>query len=232
VPFKPLKGLGLKVFNKIYKEIIMKILYVVLFLYLSTLSTSAVANPPKLHPVKEVCVDYQHSGQMMNGTSTRCHRQFAHEQYEIQDMKMGIGGFTQVQKQHTITIGDTIYAINTQTNTGTKTKNPMYDSLSKALKNSSPENMADTFTKSMGFQPTGESKKVLDLKCNVYQSPQMGTVCHTKDGLMLEQNFMGNTVRAVKISFDEGDNKNYELYKKVKIIEGPDLSKGLQGLFK
>jgi NADH:ubiquinone oxidoreductase subunit D len=186
---------------------------------------------PILHPVEEVCVEYKHSGQIMNGKSTRCHRKNAYEQYEIQDFKMGIGGFSQSQKQHTITIGDTIYSINLVTNLGTKTKNPMYESLSTALKKSSPEKMAESFNKAMGFQPTGKSKKILELTCEVYSSPQMGNVCTTKDGLMLEQQFMGNNVRAVKVSFDEGEEENYELYKKVKITEGPDLSNGIPGLF-
>ena len=67
---------------------------------------------------------------------------------------------TQTQNQHTITIGDTIYAIDLQTNTGTKTTNPMYAGLASAMENSTPEEMSATFIASMGFSPTGESKTI------------------------------------------------------------------------
>lgn len=195
-------------------------------------STISIADStPQLHPVEAACVEYELTGQMMNGTSTRCHRDYAYEAYEIQNMEVGFGGFNQTQNQHNITIGDTIYAIDLQTNTGTKTTNPMYAGIVDAMQNSSAEELSATYMSNMGFTPNGQSKTIADTECNVYSSMQLGTVCMTDDGLMLEQDFMGNKQIAVSVSIgDGGDDENYTLYQNVPITEGPDLSNGLEGL--
>lgn len=186
---------------------------------------------PRLHPTEKACVSYESSGQMMSGTTTRCHRDYAYEQYEIQNTEIGFAGITQQQNQHTITIGEWIYAINLQTNTGTKTANPMYAGLVSALEDSSSEKMSATFMSAMGMTATGETKTIADTSCSVYTSMQMGSVCMTDGGLMLEQSFMGNTQTAVSVSIgDGGDQANYTLYQSVPITDGPDLSNGLQGL--
>jgi hypothetical protein len=190
---------------------------------------------PKLHPVKEACVSYTSSGQMMNGTSVRCHRDFARESYEIQNMTVGIAGFTQTQKQHTITQGDTIYAIDLKTNTATKTKNPMYEGLVASMKDKDAAEMSEAFMAGMGFAPTGETKTIAEHDCQVHNSAQMGTVCVTADGLMLEQAFMGNTTRATKVEIGtSGDPANYALHETVPVTDGPDLSDmpNLQDLMK
>jgi len=167
----------------------------------------------------------------MNGEITRCHRDFAYEVYEIQVLQVGFGGITQTQNQHAITIGDTIYSINLDTMTGTQTTNPMYAGLVSNLQNSDPDQMATAFMSGMGFTPNGQSKTIQDTDCDVYNSPQLGTVCMTPDGLMLEQNFMGNVQIATSVSIgDGGDDANYTLYQNVPITQGPDLSNGLQGI--
>jgi hypothetical protein len=65
---------------------------------------AALANPdtPMLHPVEAVCIDYEQSGQMQSGTSTRCHRDFGYEQYGCcqsnanqSPASNGVGGFIQ-----------------------------------------------------------------------------------------------------------------------------------------
>jgi hypothetical protein len=196
-------------------------------------STQVLANDetPRLHPTEAACISYETSGPMISGTMTRCHRDYAYEQYEIQNTEIGIAGMTQQQNQHTITIGEWIYAINLQTNTGTKTANPMYAGLVSALEGSSTEEMSAMFMSAMGMTATGAVKTVADTNCNVYTSAQLGSVCMTDGGLMLEQDFMGTTQTAVSVSIgDGGDNANYTLYKSVPISDGPDLSNGLQGL--
>jgi len=198
------------------------------FAIVSSVSSALANDTPKLHPLEAACVDYEMKGQLMNGTTTRCHRNYAYEQYEIQDTKVGFGNFTQSQKQHNITIGDTIYAIDLSSNTGTKTQNPMYDGIVSSLENQSAEDMGDAFIAAMGFTPTGASKTIAETDCNMYSAPQMGTVCLTQDGLMLEQSFMGNTTTAVSVAVgDGGDDANYTLYQNVTINDGPDLSNGL-----
>lgn len=194
-------------------------------------NSAADNSTPRLHPVEEVCIVYKSTGPMMSGTTTRCHRDYAYEVYEIQKLKIGFAGMTQSQNQHTITIGDTIYAINLDTMTGTQTANPMYEGLVSSMENSTPEEMSAAFIAGMGFTPNGQSKTIAGTDCNVYTSMQMGTVCLTADGLMLEQEFMGTGQIAESVSIgDGGADANYTLYQTVPITEGPDLSNGLQGI--
>ena len=200
-------------------------------LAMPAVSASANSNTPKLHPVEKVCIDYTMTGQMMNGTTTRCHRDFAYEQYEIQDMTVGFGGFTQTQQSHVITIGETIYNINTATNTATQATNPFYSQMVSALSNSSPSEMGAAFMSGMGFTATGSSKTIAGMSCATYSSAQMGNVCMTENGLMLEQSFMGNTQTATSVNVGSaGDAANYTAYQQASVSQAPDLSNGLQGL--
>lgn len=202
----------------------MKFVACLLLIFL-TFSIIAQANQPKLHPVEAACITYEMSGQMMNGTITRCHREHAYEQYEIQNITIGITGFTQTQNTHTITIGDTIYVIDLENNTGTQTANPMYQSLVSSMQGQDSENLSDAFMSVMGYAPTSETKTIADHECEIYNSAQLGTVCLTDEGLMLEQLVMGNTTTAVSVSLgDGGDDTNYTLYQNVTITQGPDLS--------
>ena len=190
----------------------------------STIVT-VIAAQPKLHPIEKVCVMYEMSGQIQNGSITRCHREYGYEQYEIQNITIGIAGFTQTQNSHNITIGDTIYAIDLENNTGTKTKNPMYQSIVSAMEDNDSEEMSDTFITAMGYSPTGETKTIADNECDVYDSGQAGTICLTSSGLMLEQTILGNSTTAASVSIGEsGEDTNYILYEQVSITEGPDLS--------
>jgi len=199
------------------------VLPVVAFIPLTT--SLADDETPQLHPVEAACIDYELTGQMQNGTTRRCHRNFAYEAFEIQDLSVGFGGFSQSMNQHTITIGDTIYAIDLATNTGTQTTNPMYDQVVAAMQNTDPAGMADGFITAMGFTATGATKTIADTTCNIYDSNMMGTACLTDNGLMLEQSIMGNTQTAVSVSIGDGGNdEDYTLYQTVTISQGPDLS--------
>lgn len=189
-------------------------------------TAAAVADDnPMLHPVEAVCIEYSLQGQMQNGTTTRCHREYGYEAYEIQNFSVGFGGFTQSQNQHVITIGDTIYSIDLASNTGTQTTNPMYAQMVSAMDGQDPQDMGDEFLAAMGYTLSGTTKTIADTECSVYSSSMMGTACFTEDGLMLEQEMMGNTQVATNVSVgDGGDDANYTLYTQVPISEGPDLS--------
>lgn len=186
---------------------------------------------PKLHPTEAACVTYEMTGQMQSGTTVRCHRDWAYEQYEIQNVSVGFAGMSQTQNSHIITIGDTIYNINVAAGTGTQTINPMYDGIVSALQNSSSEDMTAAFLAQMGMSATGQTKTIAGVNCAVYSSQMMGTVCMTDGGLMLEQSMMGMGQIATSVSIgDGGDDANYTLYQNVTLTQGPDLSNGLQGL--
>ncbi len=193
---------------------------------------AALANPdtPMLHPVEAVCIDYDQSGQMQSGTSTRCHRDFGYEQYEISELTIGMSGFSQTQSTFTVTIGDTIYAIDTDANTATQTVNPMYQGLVDAVDQSGSDAVSDAFLSAMGMTPTGQTNTVVGLTCNVYSSSMMGTACLTDDGLMLEQSVMGTQIIATAVTYDQGVAENYRRHETATITQGPDLSNGLGGL--
>jgi len=184
---------------------------------------------PRLHPVEKVCVEYEHSGQMQSGSSTRCHRDYGYEIYEIQNLSMGLAGITQTQRQHNITIGDTIYAIDPETNTGTKTRNPMYDGIVRSVGESSVEELSEHLLSVMGMTPTGRSKSIAGETCIIHDSSMLGSACLTDGGVLLEQEVLGNTMRATSVTYDEGDDANYTLYRTAQITKGPDLSEGLGG---
>jgi hypothetical protein len=199
--------------------------YSVLVLIAAPFAFALADDTPVLHPIEAVCISYELSGEMQQGTTTRCHRDYGYEQYETQNISIGFGGFSQTQNQHTITIGDTIYAIDLTTNTGTKTINPMYDDMVNAMQGSEPGELGDEFITAMGFTPTGATKSIAGTTCNVYNSPMMGTACLTDSGLMLEQSIMGNSTVATDVSIgDGGSDVNYTLYQNVPITDGPDLS--------
>ena len=193
----------------------------------------AAADPstPQLHPVEAVCIDYEQSGQMQTGTSTKCHRDYGYEQYEISELSIGIGAFSQSQSTFTVTIGDTVYAIDTDANTATETVNPMYDGIANAVANSSSDDVSDAFLNAMGMTPTGQSDTVAGLSCEVYSSNMMGSACFTEDGLMLKQSVMGTEVIATSVAYNEGEAANYRRHESATITQGPDLSNGISGIF-
>lgn len=185
---------------------------------------------PQLHPVEEVCVSYESVGQMMNGTTLRCHRDYGYEMFEIEDMAIGLGGFTQSQKAHRVTIGDTIYAIDPNTNTGTKTTNPMYQGLVDAVESNGSETVSSAFLSAMGYTSIGQTKSIAGIECTVYNSQMIGTACFSEDGLALEQTVMGNVMSATSVVYDAGEDANYRRHETATITDGPDLSNGIGGV--
>ena len=191
------------------------------------LVSSADTNSPSLHPVNEVCIIYEMSGQMMNGTTTRCHRDHGYEMYELEDLQIGFGGFGQSQKAHRITIGDTIYAIDLKTNRATKTKNPMYDHIAGALERDGAGQISDQFMTAMGYTPTGQTKTIAGQTCEVHTSQFVGSACLTNDLLSLEQDVMGNKMTAQSVSYGPGDASKYSLPAGMTVHDGADLSNGI-----
>jgi len=186
--------------------------------------SAADDSTPKLHPIEAVCIEYDMSGQMQQGKSRQCHRDYAYEQFIIQESKVSFGGFSQAQNTHNIVIGDTIYAIDLSTNTGTKMVNPMYDGIVNAMQDSNAEDMAEVFITAMGFVATGSSKTIAGAQCQIYSSDTIGTMCITDDGLMLEQSVMGNTQIATNVTIgDSGDDADYLLYQSVPITDAPAM---------
>lgn len=195
-----------------------------LFVIVLAALNNTYADNPKLHPVEAMCITYEMSGQMQNGSQVTCHRDFGYEKYEISNITIGIAGFTQTQNTHNITVGDTIYAIDLSNNTGTKTTNPMYADTVSAMEGKDPDEMTQAFISGMGFQATGNSKNIAGYDCQLYTG-QLGSVCLTDQGIMLEQALAGNTTTATQVDLgNSGDDSNYTLYENVTISQGPDLS--------
>ncbi len=186
----------------------------------------------RLHPVEAVCIDYEQTG-MMAGTATECHRNWAHERYTIEDFTMSVMGMTQRHNQHVITVGDQITSWDRDTNVGTVTANPMYDRL-VASSSEDIEEFASNMIAAMGFTPTGALQTIAGESCNMYSSPQLGTMCFTSDALVLEQSMdmgMGSfTRRATSIDRGNGGSDgDYQVPDYVTISAGPDLNAILGG---
>ena len=196
----------------------------------ATSTTESYAADERFHPIEKVCIEYVMKGQIMNGTTYRCHRKFGLETFEVQNMEMGIGGIKQTQNSHNITIKDTIYAIDTVKQTGTISTNPMYEHFKNAVArgDQSAEAIGRTFLSTMGYAPDGTSKTIDGVNCNGYRSQMVGYACLTEELLMLEQEFLGNRQTAVRVAIgDDGGDDNYTLWQRVNMRQGLDLSSGI-----
>ncbi|MDG2002262.1 MAG: hypothetical protein P8J20_02930 [Novosphingobium sp.] len=173
----------------------------------------------KFHPLEKFCIEYENTG-LMSGKSIHCQRKWGAESYAIEDTKIEVGGMTQQQKSHNITIGDMIYAINPETMTGTKTKNPLFEQLAK----SNPEELAKSIMASMQLEDTGEDKQVAGESCNVLKSPMGIGGCYTDTMVALEVSAMGLNRVATSVDLDSGgDDANYSLHEQAEITDGPDI---------
>lgn len=188
---------------------------------------AAAGDNPKFHPIEELCVAYEISGQMMEGEALQCHRKHAYESYRVDSMTIKIPGMTQTQRQTTVTIGPDVYAINRETGTATKTKNPMYNDM-VGSQGMSPADYAQ----SMGMSAAGTTQEYLGLTCDVYRNPSLGEICMTDDGIVLRMKMPQMTQTATEVKREPGDPAIYDLPNQVRVTEGPDMSQGIQGLMK
>ena len=184
-------------------------------------STALAADGPvKMHPVKDYCVKYDLSGSMVSGTSEIYSRDYGRIIVTKDNTKAGFGGFSQTTISHNTTIGPDIYNINPATMTGSKAKNPVYDS----VKNVDQKDLANSTLTALGYTDTGTDKTIAGTMCNVY-SGQLGTACFTPTGVALETNVMGTSM--VANYYQEGcrgDDADFTLYKRAKITDAPDMS--------
>ena len=172
----------------------------------------------RLHPEKQFCISYKHTGQMMSGTSEMCSRKHGQESYTIEKLTMGIGGFTQSQNKHTVIYKDKIYSSTIGSGTWVVATNPLYEGLTKG----NPEDLSKQMMAAMGMTKTGETEIIAGTKCNTYNSAQMGGGCFTKNMVMLRQSIMGMEQIATKVSIGSaGDSANYAKPKNPK--QAPDI---------
>jgi hypothetical protein len=171
---------------------------------LLTAMPAAAADTPKLHPVEAMCVTYQISGQMMEGTNVQCHRQHGHETYRLETNTIKIPGMKQTTSSTTVTVGPDIYAINREAGTATKTKNPMYDGMAKSGGKDPAE-----YPRAMGMSPTGTTEELLGLRCSVTRSPALGDMRMTDDGITLRSKMPSMTMTATEVRRDGGDPAIY-----------------------
>ncbi len=173
----------------------------------------------KLHPLERFCITYKHTG-TLSGTSTQCSRKWGTESYTIEDLAISMGSISQPQKSHKITIGDTIYVIDPDKMTGTRTRNPLYDQLI----NADTEQLAQSMMAAMQLKDTGEDKQIAGESCNVLSSPMGVGGCYTDSMVALEVNAMGLVQTATSVDLSSfGDDANYALYEQAEITEGPDI---------
>ncbi len=168
--------------------------------------TKAKFSGKKLHPEKQFCVNYQHKGMGMNGTSEMCSRKYGQESYTIEKFTIGMGGFSQSQNSHKVIYGDKIYTSEIGSGTWVVATNPMYASLTKG----NPEELSKQMLAAMQMTKTTETKTFDGTLCNVYKSAQMGSACFTSKMVMLWQSVMGMEQTAIKVDIGSaGDSAKY-----------------------
>lgn len=185
----------------------------------------------KLHPLKQFCVNYKMTGKMIKGTSEECSDNYGNKRYEIEHSKVGFGGFSQKQNTHKIYDGDKIKVIDLDKNTVTIATNPAYDDIKESMKNADPKDVSASFIAAIGFIPTDKHKTIAEHDCLVYESPQIGKMCMTPDGVILEQKAMGVGKIATAVSLNSsGDPANYTADKNLPVTEAPDVGSILENL--
>ena len=205
--------------------------YTLLLAFGLSLSASiafAAEGPVKMSPIKDYCVKYDLFGPMVNGTSEIYSRDYGRIIVTKDKTKTGFGGFSKTKESHNTTIGPDIYNINPKKMTGSKAKNPVYDS----VKDMDQKNLANSTITALGYSDTGVDKTIAGTMCNVY-SGQLGQACFTPKGVALETNVMGTSMLANYYKEGcRGDDADFTLYKRAKIIDAPDISEIMKMLGK
>ena len=191
--------------------------------------TGAWANPPPLHAVDRYCAVYQIDG-VTKGELKTCQKDFGNKRFELWNTTTGFGPFKQKDERHVIFIQKHIFTKNK--GQALKTTNPAYEQIAARMQSADPETLQKTFMEAMQYQPTGELKRVGNVDCEVSQSPGLGTVCLTPEGVLAEQSALGQTQRLIKLTLgDAGDATLYDPEAwGLPITDGPDVGRMLEGL--
>ncbi len=162
---------------------------IALGLFIAASSSVSLAADTRLHPLEAYWIKYSQEGMMQSGEIVQQCRNWCNEMAETTKTTMSMGGFSQSTNQKSITIRDTIYNVDLDKGTVTKTANPMYDSLVQSLQNSGNDQtaMMQAWLKALGYQSTGNTRTVAGETCTDYTSAQLmgSTTCLTDDGLAL-----------------------------------------------
>ena len=182
----------------------------------------------KMSIPKQFCVEYKMTGKMIQGTTRTCARDYGKESFTITKSKIGFGNFTKKEHKHSITINQKIYNIDPVKMTGTVTDNPMAES----IKSGDSEAMAQQMIESMNYIDTGKVKTIIGNVCRVYESQMAGTACFTDRAVMLEQEMlgMGGQIAIFYSETESGNDEDYTLYKKIKIVDVPNFNDILKNL--
>ena len=156
------------------------------------------------------CVEYTQTGGM-SGTVTECYKDIW-TSYSTEALSMEMMGFTQEHNQNTIRKDGQIYSWDPTTKRGTVTADPW----SETGFAGDPEAQGEAFMDAMGFSPTGQSRTIAGLSCEVRTSAQMGTVCITDDLILLSQSMsmgpMGFERTAISVTRGtSGDSSRYNV---------------------
>lgn len=124
----------------------------------------------KRYGMEKACIEYTITGTMQSGTETLYFDQWGAREAKYTTMAVKVAGFSQETKSATFTEGDWIYSVNLATNTGTKTRNNLFDGMSENEK----KEMGLEMMKKMGGKKIGQ-EKVLGKTCDVWEIPSAGS---------------------------------------------------------
>lgn len=205
-------------------------------------SSSASSQPatetpgyPKRYLVESGIVEYEMSG-MQKGTETVYFDKWGWREAKYTNSELSIAGITRKESKLSIMDGDWIYNIDLESRTGTKIKNTLLPQFIEAArkKGQTMTELGEEMMRNMGGEKSG-TDTVAGQPCDVWVSKQMdsrscvwnGVTLRTEvtmGGMRMTSNatrFQGNAaVPADKITIPAD----------VKITEGPDMKRVLEGI--
>ena len=205
----------------------------VFIIFIAFAAASSDAGSPKRYPkVKSAIIKYKVSG-MNEGTEVVYFDNWGRQEAKYTNTTMNMMGMT--NKTNTLTImtdsGKWIYSIDLDKNTGTKTKNPMYDDFA-GKSEKELEKFAENMLGVLGAKKTG-TEKVAGKTCDVWESQMANTKTCVWNGITLKtETGLGQmSINMVATEVKEGvsiPKDKFEVPSNVKIRE-VDLSKMLGG---
>lgn len=175
---------------------------------------------------KQGTIEYKISGQQ-TGTETLYFSDYGNKEAKYTNTTLRLSGISVDTNQMTLLDGADIITVNFDTNTGTRIKNPIYDDLQEAAKQSNSDltDIGKEMLKNSGGVYVG-TDTVAGQECEVWEVKDLNTTTCVWDGIALrtESDIAGVKLlyEAISVSSDVDESK-FELPDGVNIVDGPNL---------
>lgn len=205
-------------------------------------SSSASSQPatetpgyPKRYLVESGIIEYEMSG-MQKGTETVYFDKWGWREAKYTNSELSIAGITRKETKLSIMDGDWIYNIDLESRTGTKIKNTLLPQFIEAAKKKGQTmtELGEEMMRNMGSEKSG-TDTVAGQPCDVWVSKQMGSRSCVWNGVTLQTEVTMGGMRMTSNATRFQANAAVPADKitipgDVKITEGPDLKRALEGI--